>query len=490
MAKTIMVVGTCSNAGKSLLAAGICRVLKQEGYDVAPFKAQNMALNSYITKDGLEMGRAQAVQAEACLIEPDVRMNPVLLKPTSDKGSQVVLNGEVWGTSCAHDYHKRKEEFKKNVKIAFDSLASEHEVIVIEGAGAAAEINLRDDDIVNMGLAEMVDAPVILVGDIDRGGVFASIAGSMVLFSDEDRARVKGVVINKFRGALDILQPGIDKLEEIIKIPVLGVVPYVKIDIDDEDGITDRFKGDGRDALIDIAVIRLPKISNSTDINPLEYIDGVSVRYVNSTKDFGEPDLVVIPGTKNTMEDLLWLRQSGLEARILNHNSKGKPIFGICGGYQMLGRTLEDPYGVEHGGNLNGMGILPQSTIFENEKIRKAEKGILSDVTGIFAGLSGKEYEGYEIHMGVSRVSGNIINSGNAYGTYIHGIFDRGDIAKVIIESLLESKGIKADEIKAFDADAYKQEQYDKLADVIRNSLDVDFLIDLIKDNGGEKNEK
>ena len=307
MAKSIMVQGTCSNAGKSLLAAGICRILKQEGYNVAPFKAQNMALNSYITRDGLEMGRAQVMQAEACRLEPDCRMNPVLLKPTSDQGSQVILNGQVYGNLSAQDFYDRKPVFKEAIKKAYDSLASEYDVIVLEGAGSPAEINLKDNDLVNMGMAQMSDSPVLLVGDIDRGGVFASLAGTMLLFDEEEKKRVKGVVINKFRGDLEILRPGLSMLEDIIRVPVVGVVPYMHLNVDDEDSLSEKFNAKDTEALIDIAVVRLPRISNFTDFNALEYMDGVSVRYVGSPKELGDPDVVMIPGP--------WLTSSGCASR-------------------------------------------------------------------------------------------------------------------------------------------------------------------------------
>lgn len=476
MAKTIMIQGTCSNAGKSLLAAGICRILKQDGYKVAPFKSQNMALNSFITKEGLEMGRAQVMQAEACQIEPDVRMNPILLKPTSDQGSQVIINGEVHGNYSAKDFYEKKEDFRAAVKEAFDSLAAEYDVIVLEGAGSPAEINLKDNDLVNMGMAKMADAPVLLVGDIDRGGVFASLAGTMLLFDEEEKARVKGVVINKFRGDVTILEPGLRMLEDIIQVPVAGVVPYMQLDVDDEDSLTDRFSGRKGEALIDIAVIRTPRISNFTDFNPFEYIEGVDVRYVGSANELGDPDMIMLPGTKNTMSDLLWLRQSGLEASILKFHAKNKPIFGICGGYQMLGQSLSDPAGVEYGGDMAGIGLLPHSTVFEDQKVRTAATGILSEVDGIFAGLSGKEYQGYEIHMGVSGTDNNIINEGNVYGTYIHGVFDKEEIAKTIVTALLAAKGLDFSDVKAFDIEAHKQRQYDILAEGLRKSLDMELL--------------
>lgn len=480
-AKSIMIQGTCSNAGKSLIAAGLCRVLSQAGYRTAPFKAQNMALNSYITEEGLEMGRAQVMQAEAAGIAPDCRMNPILLKPTSDQGSQVILNGEVYGNLSAQEYYKIKNTFKSEVRRAYDSLAEEYDIIVIEGAGSPVEINLKEDDLVNMGMAEMADAPVFLVGDIDRGGVFASLAGTMLLFTEEEKKRVKGVVINKFRGDVTILEPGLRMLEDIIRVPVAGVVPYMQLDVDDEDSLTERL-GTGRDhEAIDVAVIRLPRISNFTDFNPLEYMDGIGVRYVGSPKELGEPDLLILPGTKNTMDDLRWLRQSGLEASILKYHAKGKPILGICGGFQMLGTSLSDPVGAEGGGEMSGIGLLPIETVFEEKKTRRNEKGILSSVGGIFSELSGKNYVGYEIHMGTSGDCGNLVQQGNVYGTYIHGFFDSEEVARTTAEALYREKGLDPSLVKAFDAESYKQEQYDKLADCLRASLDMELIMKAIR---------
>ena len=481
MAKSIMVLGTCSNAGKSLITAGICRILKQDGYKVAPFKAQNMALNSYITKDGLEMGRAQVMQAEACGLEPDCRMNPVLLKPTSDKGSQVILNGKVYGNMKAQEFYENKPIFREAIRETYESLAKDYDVIVMEGAGSPAEINLKDNDLVNMGMAKMADAPVLLVGDIDRGGVFASLAGTMLLFDEEERARVSGVIINKFRGDLEILKPGLTMLEDIIHVPVVGVVPYMKLDVDDEDSLSEKFHAKDENALIDVAVIRLPRISNFTDFNALEYMDGVGVRYVSSARDLGDPDVVMIPGTKNTMADLLWMRQSGVEAQVLKFASRGKPVFGICGGYQILGQSIADPSGVEHGGDMAGMGLLPHHTVFGEEKTTMETTGVLSDVTGIFSSLSGQEYQGYEIHMGSQEKEANIINEGNVCGTYIHGVFDKEGVAKALVSALLEAKGLDFSDVKAFDIDEYKQSQYDILADGLRKSLNLDIIYDMIK---------
>ncbi len=318
MAKAIMVQGTTSNAGKSLMVAGLCRIFKEDGYKVAPFKAQNMALNSYITQDGLEMGRAQVVQAEAAGIEPSVYMNPILLKPTNDTASQVIVNGEVWEDMNAKEYYGNKKVLVPHIQRAFDKLAEENDIIVIEGAGSPAEVNLKENDIVNMFMAKLAKAPVLLVGDIDRGGVFAALVGTMVLFDEEEKDMVKGLVVNKFRGDLSILEPGLGILEEKAGKPVVGVVPYLDVDIEDEDSLSNRFENKEGIAPIDIAVIRLPRISNFTDVSVFEAHPSVNLRFVDSSRSLGSPDLIILPGTKNTMEDLLWLRQSGLEARIKN----------------------------------------------------------------------------------------------------------------------------------------------------------------------------
>lgn len=500
MAKVIMIQGTMSNAGKSLVTAGLCRVFKQDGYKVAPFKSQNMALNSFITKEGLEMGRAQVMQAEACGIEPSVNMNPILLKPTNDVGSQVIVNGEVLGNMSARDYYKKKTELIPHIMEAYNNLAKEYDIIVMEGAGSPAEINLKENDIVNMAMAKLVNSPVLLVGDIDRGGVFASIAGTLMLLEEDERKMIKGTIINKFRGDVNILKPGLDMIEEITKTPVVGVVPYMELDIDDEDSLSERFNNKGTVDLIDIAVIRLPRISNFTDFNTFEYIPGVSLRYVKSVRELKDPDMIILPGTKNTMEDLKWLRESGLETQILKQAAKGKVIFGICGGYQMLGMELSDPFNVESGGTMAGMGLLPTKTVFEREKVRTRVSGNFNEVSGILAELSYVEFEGYEIHMGqttydfneeelttIDNVNGEDIikNDGlykdNVYGSYIHGIFDKEEVSKAIVESLCIHKGIDYSSISTVDIEKYKEEQYDKLAEGIRNSLDMKAIYKILE---------
>lgn len=480
MSKKLMVLGTCSNAGKSMIVAGICRILKNRGYKVAPYKSQNMALNSFITEDGLEMGRAQVVQAEAAGVKPDVRMNPILLKPNSDTGSQIILHGEVYGNYTASLYYDEKEFFEREAVKALEELEKDFDYIIMEGAGSASEINLKSKDIVNMGLARRVDAPVIIVGDIDRGGVFGALAGTMLLFDEDERELVKGVIINKFRGNLDILKPGLDMIEDIIKRPVLGVVPYMDVDIDDEDSLSMKESGSKVNGIIDIVVIRTPRISNFTDFNAFEQFEGVGVRYVTSPRDVGNPDMIIIPGTKSTMSDLKWLRETGMETRIQKHASKGKPVFGICGGYQMLGQYLKDEHRVEGGGEMKGIGLLPHSTEFSESKTRKSQIGKLANVDGIFNGLSGMEYEGYEIHMGISKGFGNIINEGNIYGTYIHGIFDRSVISSEIIKSLMKNKGIDISHTDVIDMDKYKEKQYEILAENLEKAIDVDKLLKIL----------
>ena len=402
MAKAIMVQGTMSNVGKSLITAGLCRIFQQDGYRVAPFKSQNMALNSFITADGMEMGRAQVMQAEAAGIAPDVRMNPILLKPTNDVGSQVIVNGEVLGTMSARDYFAFKHKLVPDVMKAFHALSAENDIIVIEGAGSPAEVNLKEEDIVNMGMAKMAKAPVLLVGDIDRGGVFAQLIGTVDLLEAEERKMVKGLIINKFRGDKTILDPGIAILEAKSGIDVVGVAPYLHIDVEDEDSLSERLevRGNGEAAtLIDIAVIRLPRISNFTDLNVMETIPGVSVRYVKNAQELKDPDMIVLPGSKNTISDLLWMRQNGLEAAILKQAGSGKVVFGICGGYQMLGETLSDPLGLETSGTVRGMGLLPIDTVFMEEKTRTRVTGTFLTEGTLLAGLQTQKLaaEGYAL---------------------------------------------------------------------------------------------
>lgn len=480
MTKCIMVQGTMSGAGKSLLVTALCRIFAQDGCRVAPFKSQNMALNSFITRDGLEMGRAQVAQAQAAGKEPDVRMNPILLKPSSNVGSQLIVNGVVRGNYAAKDYFRMKRTLIPEIMAAYEGLAAENDIIVIEGAGSPAEINLKADDIVNMGLARLVNAPVLLVGDIDRGGVFAQLYGTVELLEPEERARVVGTVINKFRGDVEILRPGLTMLEEKTGLPVLGVIPYTRADIDDEDSLAPRLEQTQVHKPVDIALIRLPRISNFTDFAPLERSEALGVRYVTRPDQLGNPDLIVLPGTKNTMGDLLWLRQSGLEAAIKRLAEGGTPVLGVCGGYQMLGETLSDPEGVEHGGTLRGMGLLPCETVFSPEKLNRQTRGRV--VSPEFAGVS---LMGYEIHMGRTRRRGGSpfavledgwedgAAEGRVFGTYLHGLFDSGELTDALTRWLLAEKGLDMDVARAESHWDYQQRQYDLLAETVRRNLDL-----------------
>ena len=483
-AKCIMVQGTMSGAGKSLLCTALCRIFAQDGYRVAPFKSQNMALNSFVTRDGLEMGRAQVVQAQAAGMEPDVRMNPILLKPSSDVGSQVIVNGEVRGQMPAAAYFKLKKSLIPDILAAYDSLAEEVDIIVIEGAGSPAEINLKADDIVNMGLAKLVDAPVLLAGDIDRGGVFAQLYGTVELLEPAERARIKGLVINKFRGDAAILKPGLTMLEEKTHLPVLGVVPYLRVDIEDEDSLSSRLESSTAVKPLDAAILRLPHISNFTDFMPLEQHPLLSVRYVQSPRQLGAPDVVILPGTKNTIDDLLWLRQCGLEGAVQKLAAAGTPVLGVCGGYQMLGQTLDDPTGSESGRQqtLRGLSLLPTRTVFSEQKRRAQVKA-----TAAAAPFAGAELEGYEIHTGVTEAEGEPFAhypdggregcvQGNVFGTYLHGLFDTGTLTEALAGWLCRRKGIDPSDAALIPMEEYRRQQFDILADGVRGALDMDAV--------------
>lgn len=477
-----------SNAGKSLLVAALCRIFRQDGYKVAPFKSQNMALNSFVTADGLEMGRAQVTQAEAAGVAPDVRMNPILLKPEHDSGSQVVLHGEVLDTITAKNYYEMKEKLRPEVEKAYSSLASEYDIIVIEGAGSAAELNLAEDDFVNMGMAKIAKAPVIIVGDIDRGGIFAQLIGTVKLLPTDEADMIKALVVNKFRGDISLFSDGVRILEERSEKPVAGVVPYLDVDIDDEDSVAERLARKKHDTVLDIAVIFLPHISNFTDFAALEATPGVGVRYVKESYRLGDPDLVIIPGSKSTIFDLLRLRESGMEAEIKKLAARGTPVIGICGGYQMLGERITDSEGAEGGGELVGMGLLPIVTEFAAEKRRTLITAKALPVGGVFAPLTGAQITGYEIHMGRSelkegskpliQLGGGAYDgaqSGSVYGTYLHGFFDSGAVRDAILGALCKKRGVNLTD-GAFDFAQYKERQYDLLAQGVRDALDMDLI--------------
>ncbi len=495
MAKAIMIQGTMSNSGKSFLTAGLCRVLMQDGYKVAPFKSQNMALNSYITRDGLEIGRAQAMQAEACGIDPTVDMNPILLKPTSHVGSQVIVNGEVRGNMKAMDYYRNKKQLIPDVAAAYERLDKTYDIIVIEGAGSPAEINLRENDIVNMGMAKMAKAPVLLAGDIDRGGVFAALYGTVKLLEEDEQKLIKGLIINKFRGDVRILEPGLKMIEEKTGIPVVGVVPMERLDIDDEDSLSDRLEQTQKGKGLDVAVIHLPHISNFTDFSAFERMDGVSLRYVQKPGMLGEPDLILLPGTKNTMDDLQWMRENGLEALILRQAEKKTPVIGICGGFQLMGKIMEDPHHVEHGGTMRGMGLLNTRTVFSRAKTRTQTDGVMERGMGLWSDWEGRRVTGYEIHMGSTenlggckelirlsdgRVDALSNEDGSVLGSYLHGIFDTGGFAEAMVRRLMSEKGMDFKDW-GFDLAAHKEREYDRLADLVRNSFDMKKIYEILE---------
>lgn len=494
MAK-IMIQGTASSVGKSILVAALCRIFKQDGYKVCPYKSQNMSLNSYITLQGGEMGRAQVLQAYAAGIEPETYMNPILLKPTGDKNCQVIVNGKVYGNATALEYHNMKTKFKDMIIKDFKTLEGEFDIVVIEGAGSPAEINLRENDIVNMGLAEIIDSPVVLVGDIDKGGVFASLAGTMLLLSEDEKQRVKGTIINKFRGDVEILKPGLTMLEDIIKTPTLGVVPYFKLNLEDEDGATEfNIKKQG---LIDVAVIKLPRISNFTDVDPLKLEEDITVRFITCEENFGEPDILIIPGSKNTIEDLEILRKANMDKLIKEFALNGGYVLGICGGYQMLGKTIKDPYGVEgEKREVEGLGLLDVDTVFNMTKVTTRVKGhIIRDEESIF---EKKDIYGYEIHMGNCtygenaapfikiakegtedlREDGAISKDGKIIGTYVHGIFDSVSFREGIINKLRKDKGLSSK--KSLNYEAHREEELDKLAQLVRENIDMEKIYEIM----------
>ncbi len=496
MSKVIMIQGTMSNVGKSLISAGLCRVFRQDGFRVAPFKSQNMALNSFATPEGLEIGRAQAMQAEASGIEPSVLMNPILLKPTGNSSSQLIVNGRSIGDMTAREYFAFKTSLIPNIKESFYKLAEDNDVIVIEGAGSPAEINLRHQDIVNMGLAEMLDTPVVLVGDIDRGGVFAQLLGTYLLFSDKERERVKGLIVNKFRGDKTLLTPGFEMIKDKLPVPFIGVIPYENLGLEDEDSLSDRLvESDPRNAKeIDIAAIRLPWLSNFTDLDVFEQFERVSVRYVNQIKDFGNPDLIVIPGSKNTISDLRWLKSSGMGELIVNHANCGTPVIGICGGYQILGSSVEDPLGVEEGGTEQGLNLLPVKTIMAGEKKTLQFDGSFVSGGELFDELKGLKLTGYEIHMGSTDVfydkakpftsEGTGICFGNIYGSYIHGLFDERGVASTVVKCLSRRKGLDYPESElgmALPRREFKEKKYDELANLIRGNIDMKYIYEMMQ---------
>lgn len=534
-AKSIMVQGTMSGAGKSLIAAGLCRIFAQDGLAVAPFKSQNMSLNSAVTPHGFEIGRAQALQAQACGIPAEPAMNPILLKPTTDVGSQVIVMGKPVANMAARDYFKYKTSLIPTVRAAYNDLASRHDVVVIEGAGSPAEINLKHNDIVNMGMAKMASAPVLLVSNIDCGGVFAQLVGTHALLEDDERRMLKACIINKFRGDVTLLQPGLDELVRRMGVPVAGVVPYTPLDLDDEDGFSAMQGSDAANALLDIAVVRLPHISNFTDLAAPAALPEVRVRYVSHAEELGHPDLVVVPGTKATLGDLAWMGEHGLDAALRQHAEAGGLVLGICGGYQMLGLEIHDPLGVEGGGRQEGLGLLPVRTTFTQEKTLCNSAGATLQLEGPFADLSNLDVAGYQIHMGQTTLEGGMpfclladtndaagntaqaftcvgdndtaydqrgctrcngklsgdatqpayedgCVAGTVMGTYLHGLFDSVPFTQTLIDMLLARKGMPGVRINAQDRAARREQQLDVLADTLRTSLDMGLVYRILEE--------
>lgn len=512
--KSIMFQGTSSNVGKSVLCAAFCRIFYQDGYRTAPFKAQNMALNSAVTPDGGEIGRAQGAQAEAAGIKPTVDMNPILIKPKQDMHAQIIVRGKPIGDMSAKDY--RNDYLPKAEGLVLESinrLKDEYEVLVIEGAGSPAEVNLKDRDIVNMKTAELADAPVLLIADIDRGGVFASLIGTLDLLEPHERDRVKGFVINKFRGDLDLLKPGLDFLEERTGKEVFGVIPYMHDHgIEEEDSVSlSEFKTKGsKDAPIQIAVIQLPRISNFTDINPFLELPDTRIRFVKKGEAIGEADVVIIPGTKNSILDLLYLKEQGYYGEILELANRGKYIVGICGGYQMLGQDLLDPEGTEADvGSLKGLGLLQCITTYGTEKNTHQVEAKIQASVGVWGDLKGQTIKGYEIHMGQVEVlsddscllqieerSGKKVQirdgafslDGRVFGTHIHGFFDNLNVMLTFTNAIRKEKGLSL--LYEKDLDIYQKERnYNKAAEIVRKSIDMEKIYKMMGLETGIRSE-
>ncbi|MGR3173071.1 MAG: cobyric acid synthase [Candidatus Scalindua sp.] len=516
-AKAIMVQGTGSDVGKSILVCALCRIFRQEGLKVAPFKAQNMSNNSYVTVDGKEMGRAQVAQAEAAGLRPAVEMNPILLKPTGNNGSQIITMGKPIGHMTASEYFGNKDKMLDIAKEAYSALSEQYDIIVIEGAGSPAEINIKDNDIVNMKIAEIADAPVILVTDIDRGGSFAWIVGTLELLNSDERERVCGIIINKFRGDMGILEPGIEMLEERIGKPVLGVLPYFNdINIDNEDSLCldsgnrklDNKNYNPSESQIDIVAIRLPRISNFTDFDILKREKAVCVRFVDDVQSIGKPDLIIIPGTKNTIGDLKFIKENGIADTIKNLAKNGTMVIGICGGYQMLGKEISDPENAESKiAQIGGLGLIDVRTIFMQQKNTYQVKARLHGNQDSRPDLNNfntrGELTGYEIHMGETELlngtlpflkiieradkkvcvdDGAISDDRNVIGTYVHGIFDNDEFRLELINCLRRKKGlspIQSEDLSTVD----KEKQYDKLADLFRKHIKMDLIYGMIDTN-------
>ncbi|ADL12376.1 cobyric acid synthase [Acetohalobium arabaticum] len=502
-AKTLMFQGTGSDVGKSVMTAAFCRILAQDGYHVAPFKSQNMALNSYVTKEGGEIGRAQAVQAEAAQVEATVDMNPILLKPKEDTTSQVIIHGRPHRNMGAQEYFNHREEGLSYIQESLNRLKEDYQGVVLEGAGSPAEVNLREYDLVNMKAAELAQAPVILVASIERGGVFASIVGTFKLLNESELERIKGIIINKFRGDVSRLKPGLEFIEEYTGVPVLGVIPYfTDFKIPEEDSLpADRLEG-SQYGDIEIAILYLPHISNFTDFAPLEDEADVKVRYIKDGEQLGEPDAVIIPGSKNTIEDLEYLQEVGYVDQIQELAEKGTMVVGICGGYQMLGTKITDPHRMETDGKeIAGLELLKVETTFNPEKVTKQVTGEIINNQNLFSSLADRSIAGYEIHMGESRLGkgveplievsaedekktrldGAVSEDGLVFGTYLHGIFDNDTFRRSFINYLRQQKGLPKLDCSAEVSTAEKREKaYEQLAEIVRENVDLEQVYQIL----------
>ncbi len=486
--RMLMVQGTSSSAGKSLLTAALCRIFARRGLRVAPFKAQNMSNNAAVCPDGSEIGRAQYVQAIACGIEPTADMNPLLLKPEADAHSQVVVMGKPWKSLPARQYYKHKQELWQVVTSALDRLRAANDLVIMEGAGSPVELNLKAGDIVNMAIASYAHSPVLLVGDIDRGGIFAQLLGTLWLLPDDERKLVRGLIVNKFRGDPSLFVDGLRMIEEKGGVPVLGVVPWVRdVGVSEEDAVAlDTPQVAGATAQVDIAVVHLPHIANFDDFDPLAHEPGVVVRYVSSPAEIGQPAALILPGTKSTMSDLAWLRSSGLAPAIVRLAAQGTPVVGICGGYQILGRAIRDPHHSESQvDEAAGLGLLPVETVFAEEKATYQARGHVSGGPGWLAGSAGQTVQGYEIHMGRTQglapwltltersgrqadlLDGGASADGKTWGCYLHGIFENAGFRRAWLASLgwqSDVEGEAGDRLLA---------SLDRLATIVEQSLDM-----------------
>lgn len=498
MKNSIMIQGTSSSVGKSIITTALCRIFTQDGYNISPFKSQNMSLNSYITYEGHEIGRAQGMQAEAAKKIPNYKMNPILIKPTSDHRSQIVIEGVAYNNMEASEYFKYKSKLKEMIQTNFNELSNESDIVVIEGAGSPAEINLKKNDIVNMGMAKMAKAPVILVGDIDKGGVFASIYGTVMLLEEDERKMIKGIIINKFRGSLELLRPGIKMLENLVNITVLGVIPYFNHNLEEEDCATDWSNyEENAEGDLEVAVIKLPRLSNFTDFNSFKLHKDVRLRFVDLNEDLGNPELIIIPGSKSTIHDLSLLKESGMDKQIVTAYNEGSFVFGICGGYQMLGRKIRDPYKVESSyEEIDGLSLLSVETLFEKAKTTTLCEG--------FDNISNCKIKGYEIHMGKTKLyegatsliniekrkglnyydedDGAINKDGTVFGTYLHGIFDNTEFTRKLLNKIRIKQGKVELNGDIPDYATYKEDQYDRLAHIVRENIDINAIYKIMED--------